>query len=409
MSESATCTYQEGVIIEGTYEHPRQIDAVLGTCKKWLYVEEDYNITAPLADAIANFTKSDPCIYGIVGPSGSIKTEIIRALGEEENQYTYPISSITEKTLVSGYDESDDLIPRLKGRLLTIKDLTTILSKNKESSSQIFADFREMTDGYIKKEFGNGVTKEYHNITSSILFASTNAIEKYNAVYSNLGQRIIFQRPKNNRTEAMKRAQANTGKESQMRNEISRAVKEFLDDRIAMLELCGLPPIGDNGILYDSYEFLALARTTIEKDYRGEIEEIPEPEFPTRIAKTVSQLCQVHALIYDRQEVSPEDIAFGARIIKDNVPTQRWLTLSNMPLEWKPTGTIADLIRLPSATTLRVLDDLTALGLVERQHRDSDTFGSYRRSNLYRITKETYNTVHMLDGLEGVNPEGIGW
>ena len=41
--------------------------------------------------------------------------------------------------------------------------------------------------------------------------------------------------------------------------------------------------------------------------------------------------------------------------------------------------------------------------------RDSDTFGSYRRSNLYRITEETYNTVHMLDGLEGVNPEGIGW
>jgi len=394
MAESATC-----ICAESSYAHKRQIDKVVGTCKKWLHVEEDYNIIAPLADAVANFSNADPCIYGLVGPSGSIKTEIIRALGEAENQYTYPISSITEKTLVSGYDESNDLIPRLNGRLLTIKDLTTILSKNKESSSQIFADFREMTDGYIKKEFGNGVTKEYHNITSSILFASTNAIEHFNSIYSSLGQRIIFQRPKNNRTEAMKRAQANTGKESQMRNEISVAVNAFLDDKVPMVQVCGLPPMEDDEILNNSYEFLALARTTIEKDFRGEIEEIPEPEFPTRIAKTVSQLCQVHAFIYDREEVTAEDRAFGARIIKDNVPTQRWLVLSNMKMEWKPTGSIADAIKLPSSTTLRALDDLTALGLVERQHRDSDDYGSYRRSNLYRITEETYNTVYNLDGM----------
>ena len=383
----------------GTYEHPRQIDKVIGTCKNWLHVEEDYNITAPLADAVANFSKADPCIYGIVGPSGSIKTEIIRALVETENEYTYPISSITEKTLVSGYDESNDLIPRLNGRLLTIKDLTTILSKNKESSSQIFADFREMTDGYIKKEFGNGVTKEYHGITSSILFASTNAIEHFNSIYSSLGQRIIFQRPKNNRTEAMKRAQANTGKESQMRSEISEVVRTFLEDKVSMVQFCDLPPMGDNEILYNSYEFLALARTTIEKDFRGEIEEIPEPEFPTRIAKTVSQLCQVHALIHDRYEVTPDDIAFGARIIKDNVPTQRWLVLSNMQKDWKPTGSIADAIKLPSSTALRALDDLTALGLVERQHRDSDDYGTYRRSNLYRITEEAYDTVHNLENM----------
>jgi DNA-binding transcriptional ArsR family regulator len=300
---------------------------------------------------------------------------------------------------VSGYDESNDLIPRLNGRLLTIKDLTTILSKNKESSSQIFADFREMTDGYIKKEFGNGVTKEYHGITSSILFASTNAIEHFNSIYSSLGQRIIFQRPKNNRTEAMKRAQANTGKESQMRSEISEVVRTFLEDKVSMVQFCDLPPMGDNEILYNSYEFLALARTTIEKDFRGEIEEIPEPEFPTRIAKTVSQLCQVHALIHDRYEVTPDDIAFGARIIKDNVPTQRWLVLSNMQKDWKPTGSIADAIKLPSSTALRALDDLTALGLVERQHRDSDDYGTYRRSNLYRITEEAYDTVHNLENM----------
>lgn len=64
-------------------------------------------------------------------------------------------------------------------------------------------------------------------------------------------------------------------------------------------------------------------------------------------------------MIHDRKEVSYEDMAFRARIIRDNVPTRRWLVLSNMQQEWKPTGLIADSIRLPASTTLRALDDLT--------------------------------------------------
>ena len=384
----------------GTYEAPKHIDKVVDTCKRWLYVEEDYNITAPISAAVANFCPGDPGVYGLVGPSGSIKTEIIRALGNTENEFVYPVSSITEKTLVSGLEESNDLIPRLNGRLLTIKDLTTILSKNKESSSQIFADFREMTDGYVKKEYGNGVIKEYHNITSSILFASTNAIEGYQSMYSNLGQRIMFFRPHNNSTQAMKRARANSGKEAEMRAEIHQTIMEFLEEMVKMSKENNLPKVDDGFqfALDDFYEFLALARTTIEKDYRGEMSEIPEPEFPTRIAKTVNRLCQIHAMMHRRDEIFLEDLAFGARIIMDNIPTQRWLILTNMSVDWKPTGAIADLTKLPSSTALRTLDDLTALGLIERHHRDSDEFGGYKKSNQYRISAEKLEVVKLLKG-----------
>jgi hypothetical protein len=128
---------------------------------------------------IANFCEGSPDILGIIGPSGSTKTELIRSLGETQNQYVYPVSTITEHTLVSGHKDSNDLVPQLKGRILAIKDLTSILARKEDVRAAIFADFRELTDEYIRKEFGNGIAKEYGGIHSSILFASTTAIERY--------------------------------------------------------------------------------------------------------------------------------------------------------------------------------------------------------------------------------------
>ena len=108
---------------------------------------------------------------------------MMRTFGETQNQYCYPISSITEHTFVSGLEKNVDTIPLLRGRAIVVKDLTTLLSKKEDIRSAVFADFREITDGYIHKEFGNGVKKEFHDIHSSILFACTPAIERYYSMY----------------------------------------------------------------------------------------------------------------------------------------------------------------------------------------------------------------------------------
>jgi primase-polymerase (primpol)-like protein len=148
--------YREGTIrkaISGTKEHyngngpksepetltpspsedkPCDVRELITTFKKWLYIKEEYNITGPFSGVIANFCDGSPDILGIVGPSGSNKTEMIRSLGETQNEYVYPVSSITEHTLVSGHRDSRDLVPQLKGRILAIKDLTSILSRKED-------------------------------------------------------------------------------------------------------------------------------------------------------------------------------------------------------------------------------------------------------------------------------------
>jgi len=365
------------------------IEELLRTFKKWLYIEEDYNIVAPMCGVEANFCPGDPDILGIIGPSGSIKTEIIRSFGETQNQFVYPVSAITEHTLVSGYKDSKDLVPKLEGRVLAIKDLTSILARKEDVRAGIFADFRELTDGYIKKEFGNGISREYKDIHSTILFVSTNVIERYYSMYSNLGQRMIFFRPKNNPQKARERALQNRGMQKEMREELQSIAMRFISSMKALIDEHGLPstPEDIQREMGHFYDFLAIARTTIHHDYRsGEIDELPEPEFPTRIANTVSRLCEVHALFYDREEVGLEDANFGYRIILDNVPTMRWQILEAISTEWQTTSMIAKKADLPSGSARYALEELFSLKLVERLTREEKDTTSDRRSDSYRLS-----------------------
>jgi hypothetical protein len=381
---------------------PCGIKELIDTFKKWLYVTEDYNIVGPCVAAVANFCPGDPDIIGVIGPSGSIKTELIRSLGETQNKFVYPISSITEHTLCSGHKESRDLLPQLKGRLLTIKDLTSILSKEEKVRAQIFADFREISDGYIHKEFGNGVVKEYRDLHSSILFASTNAIERYYSMYANLGQRIIFIRPRNDSEKARERAFQNRGKQKEMRQELHTTMMGFVASIKEAIEARGLPSTSEEvqDEMGSFYDFLAIARTPIHRDYRtDEIDEIPEPEYPTRICNTISRLCEVHALIFGRDEVGEDDKAFGLRVVLDNIPTRRWQILRTMPSGWVITSQIATSADMSTEAAKRVLDELISLKIIQRWARENKTDGMDKRSDSYKISGKWLEIIEELRGV----------
>lgn len=376
------------------------VHELITTFKKWLYIKENYNIAGPFSGVIANFCDGDPDIIGIVGPSGSNKTEFVRTLGETANEYVYPVSSITEHTLVSGHKDSRDLVPQLQGRILAIKDLTSILSRKDDVRAAIFADFRELTDGYIRKEFGNGISKEYGGVHSSILFASTNAIERYYSMYSNLGQRMIFVRPKNDPRKAREKAFQNRGKTKEMRAELQAVTRRFISTMLQAKDENGLPSTPEEiqdemGFLYD---FLAVSRTTIHHDYKsGEIDELPEPEFPTRIANTVGRLCEVHALFYGRDEVAKDDVAFGCRIIADNIPSIRWKVLNALTINWQSTPKIAKVADLPPRSAGYQLDELVALKLVEKMLREEKESYMDRRTDSYRLSAETSKAIEKLN------------
>lgn len=370
------------------------IEDVYSVFKKYLHIEEDYAIDAPFCALLGNFASGEPDIIGIVGASGSYKTEMLRTFGESENQFIYPISSLTEHTFVSGLRMNQDTVPLLRKRAVIIKDLTTLLSKKEDIRAGIFADFRELTDGYIKKEFGSGVKKEYHDIHSSIIFASTPAIERYYSMYSNLGARMLFVRPRGDPVMARLKAQDNRYILEVMREELHRVAMKFISGMTHLFETLDPPTIPDvlKQTIGEWCDFLAIARTSIHHDYKGEMDEIPVPEFPTRLFNTIMKLTQIHAIMHERDTLNDDDRSFARRIVSDNIPRDRALAMVVLKGTYETTPILAKTVGLSNGQMSRILDELTALGIVERLTREEKREGEDARSNSYRLS-DRYKTI----------------
>jgi hypothetical protein len=133
------------------------------------------------------------------------------------------------------------------------------------------------------------------------------------------------------------------------------------------------------------YKFLAIVRTAVDHDYSGNIENPPEPELPTRIAKSINRMIRIHAMIYGRTEVIQEDINFGLRIVYDNIPMKRLMVLESVCDEKHPvykTVDISDRIKLSLQTTRKIIGDLEALRIMD--HGSSGREGT----NLYQVKDE---------------------
>lgn len=373
-----------------TIEEETDLNGLLGTLKKWLHIEEDYNITAPVCAFAGNSAQGESDVIGMIQPSGSNKTEIIRSFGETENQFVYPISSITEHTLVSGHRDNIDTVPLLRGRVVAIKDLTTLLSKKDDIRAEVFGQIRELTDGYIRCEFGNGVKKEYTGIHSSILFGCTNAIERYYSMYSNLGARMMFIRPRNDPKKAREQSLKNQPHLKEMRAELHKMMMGFLSWAIKKIK-DGLPEMVEEtateiGCLCD---FVAVARCQIHHSREtGDIDEIPEPEFPTRIYNTVMKLTKIHALIHGRDKVAEEDKGFAVRFISDNIPTTRAAVLSVLNEDWKSTSELSEASGISPASLRYILMELVSLGICDRLPRELKDEHADKRSDDFRVRGE---------------------
>lgn len=376
---------------EAISSEPITVQDLLKIYKKYLYVEEDESITIPISEVISNFAPIEPDIMGIIGASGSSKTEVIRALGELENQYIYPVSSITGHTLVSGFEDNVDLAPSLRGRLLTIKDFTTLLAKKKDEVSEIFADLRELTDGHIGKDFGSGVKKHYTGIHTSILFGCTNAIEKYNSMFSLLGQRILFFRPRSDKKKAMYQAMKNAGKESAFRDELHKTTMQFINHILHTKKerLTDLSHISEEygEIIGELVYFLAIVRTHIDRDFKGEMATLPEPEYPTRLAKTMCKLVDAHAVIHDR-EPTEDDLRIAYRLVLDNIPTDRLRILNTLlDGEARTTTEVQEAARVSNAFARRILEDLKALEVIECFHAGQG------KPDVWQFSNEEYRKI----------------
>ena len=243
-----------------------------------------------LAAVVANRLNGDPFWVMFVNPPGGTKTELIRALDDVPD--VYQLSSLTAKTLVSGYidpgrsRQDHSLLPKLDGKILALKDFTSVLTMPRDARAEILGQLREIYDGSYRKDFGTGQSFKWKGKVG-LIAGVTEAIETYQSATQILGERcLLYRLGCADGQQVAQKALENQGREEVCRQHFREAVTLFLDRIDTTRELEIPDPIRNK--LSALATLCVTARTGVMRDGNGIIEYIPGTEGPARLAKQLS-------------------------------------------------------------------------------------------------------------------------
>jgi len=361
------------------------LDRLKEIIKKWLHLDEaDFEvIDVILATALDRAIPGDPIWTFVIGPPGATKTELIRALSGPD---IYTTSSITAHTLITGLrdEAAQDLLPRLDGKILVIKDFTTTL-ENEDELGQILADLRECYDGYLEKNYGSGVGKKSYHASFGLIAGVTPVIDAYSIVHGLLGERFIKIRMRTDPKKSTERAMQNVGKEEEMRKEIRLAVRALLDEAKKRLDgvKIGIPAEIETKLL-DLAIFTATARSGVHRDRQHIMTVLPEAEVGTRLVKQLKKLMIALAVVRGKSEVGLKEFYTILRVATDSIPKKRLKVLEAF-LDGSENADgiflgrqISQVVRAPTTTVTETLEDLWALGLLSRFGEEDRVTGAFK-------------------------------
>lgn len=314
----------------------------------------------------------DPAWLFIVAPPGSGKTttSIMGASGLPE---VISLGDFTENTFLSGFHghHQPGLLEKLgepsrdgstletEGNAIFLaKDFTTVLSMHREKRAAILGQLREVHDGSFRRTFGTGVTKAWRGRVT-IIAAVTPVLDRYNSIFSVLGERFLQVRWHRPDSEvAGEWAIQQQGKEADIQAKTREAIKGIFDKSFKSAPT--LPRAMQKRIA-SLAEVVALGRTHVYRNGYGnrEIEYVPESEANTRISKGLAVIARGVAALNRHVEVAEQDLQDAFRVGLDSLSEARkQILLAALK------G--ADVNTVPGARTVRVreIEELEALGIL---------------------------------------------
>ncbi|MFC9051815.1 hypothetical protein [Streptomyces anthocyanicus] len=340
---------------------------------KWLGKDYDLDaLDAVLSTGAVEQMGGDPPWLLVVSGSGAAKTESVMPLA---GIGAHIVSTITgEAALISGTAEKEKakdahggLLRKIGARgILVIKDVTSILSMQRDSRAAVLAALREIYDGRWDREIGQdgGKTLTWKG-RIVVIGAVTTAWDAAHAVISTMGDRFVLVRmdsaSKQNRKSAGLQALRNVNRETEMRQELADAVAGLLGN----IDPDGAHDLTDAEMesIFDLADIVTLSRTAVERDYQGNPLESHAPEMPTRFAKQLAQIMR-GGMAIGRDREAALDLA--ARCAGDSMPPLRLRILLDVAANpMSGTAAVVKRTQLPRKTTDRVLQELHLLGLLE--------------------------------------------
>jgi hypothetical protein len=362
---------------ESTPPRPHVIPITLDQCHNIFrrrfglsYDTDALDIT--LATAAVERLDGDPVWVMIISGPGATKTETVQPLTGIGAIITSAITSAGALLSATSAKErttgaTGGLLRKIGKRgILVIKDFTTILSMDRNARAEVLAALREVFDGYWQRNVGtDGGRSLSWRGRLIIVAACTTAWDKAHAVISVMGNRFVLVRidsgNENAREESGIQSILNLGSEAEMRQELADAVAGVT----AGIDIDNPPQLdgAESLVLVRVANLATKARTAVEVDYRGDVEDAHAPEAPTRFAKQLAQIVRgAIAIGVDRQTA----MKLAIRCAGDSIPPLRQAILKDIganPAAISTAVEVAKRIDKPRTTVDRQLQALHALGL----------------------------------------------
>jgi hypothetical protein len=343
--------------------------------RRWFGNEYDLDaLDAVLATGASERLTGDPLWLLVVSGPGAAKTETVQALMGAGAHVTSTVSS--EGALLSATSRRErsgsatgGLLRKIGDRgILVIKDVTSILSANRDVRSSVLAAVREIHDGRWERNVGTDGGRTLTWTGRIILVgAVTTAWDSAHSVVAALGDRFVLVRIDSSvgRPQSGRRAIGNTGSETQMREELAAAVggcvAHACTDNVTLTE-------AEIEQLLKAADIVTMARTAVERDYQGEVIDAHAPEMPTRFAKQLAQIVRGAVAIGMTRDNA---MKLAIRCAHDSIPPLRLEILLDVSIH--PGSRPGDVRKRISKPWRTVKRELEALDMLNMLHCDEET------------------------------------
>ena len=361
---------------------------------------------------------SDPVWLLLISGPGNAKTETVQALDGINAVVTSCLSS--EAALLSATpkrerakDATGGLLKRIGDHgVLVLKDVTSILSMDRNLRGRVLAALREIYDGRWVREVGaDGGRMIPWEGRIAVVGAVTTAWDTAHAVIAAMGDRFVLVRldSTTKRQAAGRKAVGNTGAEPRMRAALADAVAGALAGAAP-------EPVNttedENAVLLAAADLVTLARTGVEYDYRGDVIDAHAPEMPTRFAKQLVQIVRGAVAVGMKR---PAALRLAIRCARDSMPPLRLAIIDDLAAHpHSSTGEVRRRLDKPRKTVDRQLQALHILGVLtvdeQEYYTDGRTRWFYTLAN--EIDPSTLSVPDLLlttpNPNEGSEREGVG-
>ena len=344
---------------------------VIGAFCQQLWMPDPGMVEIVLGTVAANRLPGDPVWTWLVGPPSSGKSETLASISRLPE--VHRVSVFTEAGLLSGSPGnkgSGGLLFEIGERgLLVFNDLSVLLGEHGSTRPRIFGLMRELFDGELTRQVGTeGGQRLRWRGKVGLLGAVTETVDVLEIGL--MGERIAYYRLPCIDVEEERRtglfALENVGCQQEMRATIAETVEHFFAGLVLPDEIA-LPAVAGQDRLVDLATIGTRCRSPVVRDsYRREIDLVPQPE---RVPRLLGQLAQLRAGLLAIGVPHDETWRLLAKVALDGMTGGRRRvldTLAGRSLD-RATSTVAGFACLPETTARRHLQDLTAIGVIERR------------------------------------------